>query len=201
MEESEDEEGPIEVFGIHRLELAQGTKSGYIGVRPGKSHKNPWQAWLSLKGEKRRNVGSFKTPRDAAVARAAAKASGAHLLPSPRKQAPRKKGAAACRLPPVESFLSRSIAFTVPCSTLMILHRKTLSRSRVHAPHAVRLEPDLLPCAADDWRRERAAERASAERFPLHVAIHLGWRAACPATAARPAIALRRGSRLHGRPS
>ena len=73
MEEGEeaDDEGPIEVFGVHRLELALGTKSGYIGVRPCKSKKNPWQAWLSLKGEKRRNVGSFKKPRDAAVARAA----------------------------------------------------------------------------------------------------------------------------------
>ena len=112
MEEGEeaDDEGPIEVFGVHRLELALGTKSGYIGVRPCKSKKNPWQAWLSLKGEKRRNVGSFKKPRDAAVARAAAKASGGDLLPSPRKQAPRKKGAAACRLPPVESSLSSSIA-------------------------------------------------------------------------------------------
>ena len=104
MVESEGEDngrGPIEVFGIHRLELAPGTKSGYVGVRPSTSHKNPWQAWVSLKGEKRRNVGSFKTPRDAAVARAAAKACGAHLLRSPRKQAPRNKGAAACRLPPI----------------------------------------------------------------------------------------------------
>ena len=109
-DEGTDDEGPIEVFGVHGLELAPGTKSGYIGVRRCKSKKHPWQAWLSLKGEKRRNVGSFKKPRDAAVARAAAKASGADLLPSPRKQAPRKKGAGACRLPPVESSLSRSIA-------------------------------------------------------------------------------------------
>ena len=49
-EEGEDEEGPIEVFGVHRLQLAPGTKSGYTGVRPCKSKKNPWQAWLSLKG-------------------------------------------------------------------------------------------------------------------------------------------------------
>ena len=90
----EEEEGPVEVFGVHRLELAPNTKSGYIGVRPTNSQKRPWQAWLSLRGQKRRNVGSFKTPREAAVARAAAKATGGHLLPSPRKQAPRKSGAA-----------------------------------------------------------------------------------------------------------
>jgi len=111
-EEGEDEEGPIEVFGVHRLQLAPGTKSGYTGVRPCKSKKNPWQAWLSLKGEKRRNVGSFKTPRDAAVARAAAKASGAHLLRSPRQQAPRTKGAAACRLPPIAPSLFVPIHLT-----------------------------------------------------------------------------------------
>lgn len=93
-DEGEDDEGPVEVFGVHRLELAPSTKSGYIGVRPTNSQKRPWQAWLSLRGQKRRNVGSFKTPREAAVARAAAKASGGHLLPSPRKQAPRKSGAA-----------------------------------------------------------------------------------------------------------
>ena len=62
-DEDADDEEPIEVCGIHRLELAPGTKSGYVGVRPCKSKKHPWQAWLSLKGEKRRNVGSFKTPR------------------------------------------------------------------------------------------------------------------------------------------
>ena len=58
----EEEEGPVEVFGVHRLELAPSTKSGYIGVRPTNSQKRPWQAWLSLRGQKRRNVGSFKTP-------------------------------------------------------------------------------------------------------------------------------------------
>ena len=107
-EEGEDDVGPIEVFGIHRLELAPGTKSGYVGVRPNNSKSKPWQAWLSLKGEKRRTVGSYKHPQDAAVARAAAKVAGAHLLRSPRKQASRKTGAAACRLPPVESSLSQS---------------------------------------------------------------------------------------------
>ena len=98
-EEGEDSELQVEVFGIHRLELAPGTRSGYIGVRPTNSKKRPWQAWVALKGEKRRNVGSYKTPQEAAVARAAAKAGGVHLLPSPRKQAPRKSGAAACLRP------------------------------------------------------------------------------------------------------
>ena len=112
-DEGKDDEGPIEVFGVHRLELAPGTMSGYIGVRPNKSKKHPWQAWLSLRGEKRRNVGSFKSPRHAAVARAAAKACGAETLRSPRKQAPRNKGAAACRLPPIAPSLSLSITLTV----------------------------------------------------------------------------------------
>ena len=45
MEDDEDDEGPFEEFGIHRLELAPGTKSGYVGVRPNPSKKRPWQAW------------------------------------------------------------------------------------------------------------------------------------------------------------
>ena len=98
-EEGEDDVGPFEVFGVHRLELAPGSKSGYVGVRRNSSNKRPWQAWVSLKGEKRRTVGSFKDPRDAAVARSVAKATGAHLLRSPRKQAPRKSGTGACLLP------------------------------------------------------------------------------------------------------
>ena len=188
------------MFGVHRLELAPGTMSGYIGVRPNKSKKHPWQAWLSLRGEKRRNVGSFKLPRHAAVARAAAKACGAETLRSPRKQAPRNKGAAACRLPPIAPSLSLSITLTAVCSALMNLDRTTLSGRGNHGPLAVRPERDLPELAVDLQRHERAAERASAEVLYLLVTVHVEWRAACPATAARPAIALRCGSRLHGCP-
>ena len=90
-----DDDVGFEVFGVHRLELAPGTRSGYVGVRRVKSEQNPWQAWLTLKGEKRRNVGVFSTEKEAAVARAAAKTAGAQLLKSPRKQVLRKSGAAA----------------------------------------------------------------------------------------------------------
>ena len=31
-DEGEDDEGPIELFGIHRLQLAPGSRSGYVGV-------------------------------------------------------------------------------------------------------------------------------------------------------------------------
>ena len=111
MEDDEDDEGPFEVFGIHRLELAPGTKSGYVGVRPNPSKKRPWQAWLQVGGQ-RKTVGNFTKPKDAAVARAAAKAEGIRYLRSPRKQAQRNKGAAACRLPPIAPSLSLSITLT-----------------------------------------------------------------------------------------
>ena len=111
MEDDEDDEGPFEMFGIHRLELAPGTKSGYVGVRPNLSKKRPWQAWLQVGGQ-RKTVGNFKKPQDAAVARAAAKAEGIRYLRSPRKQAQRNKGAAACRLPPIAPSLSLSITLT-----------------------------------------------------------------------------------------
>ena len=69
MEGSDDEDanGPFEVFGVHRLKLAPGTRSGYIGVRPNKSKRRPWQAWVHIKGEKRRCLGSFKSSQEAAV--------------------------------------------------------------------------------------------------------------------------------------
>lgn len=106
-EEVEGEEGTeqVEVFGVHRLPLAPGTQSGYRGVRPNKSKKRPWQAWVHIKGEKRRCLGSFETEREAAVARAAAISCGVESLPSPRKQASRKSGAEpriALALHPIE---------------------------------------------------------------------------------------------------
>ena len=93
MEESEEEEEQVEIFGVHRLQLAPGTQSGYIGVRPNKSRKRPWQAWVHIKGEKRRCLGSFEKKTDAAVTRAAAISCGVESLPSPRKQAARNSGA------------------------------------------------------------------------------------------------------------
>ena len=92
MEDEEDNEGRIEVFGIHRLELKPGSTSGYVGVRPNPSKKRPWQAWLQ-EGGRRKTVGNYKHPQEAAVARAVAKAAGAHLLRSPQKQAARNSGA------------------------------------------------------------------------------------------------------------
>ena len=91
-DEGEDDDGPIEVFGIHRLVLKPGSRSGYVGVRPNPSKTCPWQAWLQVGGQ-RKTVGNFKKPKDAAVARAAAKAEGFRYLRSPRKQAPRNSGA------------------------------------------------------------------------------------------------------------
>ena len=92
MEDEEDNEGRIEVFGIHRLELKPRSASGYVGVRPNPSKKRPWQAWLQ-EGGRRKTVGNYKHPQEAAVARAVAKAAKAHLLRSPRKQAARNSGA------------------------------------------------------------------------------------------------------------
>ena len=87
------------------------------------------------------------------------------------------------------------------CSILMVLDRNTLSGRRVHTSLSVRPERDLSGLALDSQRHERAAERASAGGISLHVAIHVEWRAACPAAYARPATAHRCGSSLHGRSS
>ena len=92
MEDDEDDEGRCFVWHPRRLELKPGSKSGYVGVRPNLSKKRPWQAWLQDGGQ-RKTVGNYKHRQEAAVARAVAKAAGAHLLRSPRKQAARNSGA------------------------------------------------------------------------------------------------------------
>ena len=164
-DEGTDDEGPIEVFGIHRLELKQGSKSGYVGVRPNPSKKRPWQAWLQ-DGGRRKTVGNYEHRQEAAVARAVAKAAGAHLLRSPRKQAARNSGA----VPNPHRITSLVPRNSYPPSIMlsrMILDRKTFGGSGFDPSLAVRPQPDLLWRAADGPRRERTAERASAERIRL----------------------------------
>ena len=129
--ETSDKES-FETFGVHRLPLALGTKSGYVGVRPTKSKTRPWQAWVHIKDEKRRCLGSFKSPQEAAVARATAAANGIELLPSPRSQAPRNSGALAA-------------GAHVPCPFCHIYHS---------SPHAL----TSRPCACvqqSDWQTWR----------------------------------------------
>ena len=97
--------------GSDEEHLAPETKSGYVGVRPTKSKKRPWQAWIHIKGEEARSGAAlvhsgFRTPQEAAVARARVMACGAELgaetLPSPRRQAARNSDIAECRgNPPV----------------------------------------------------------------------------------------------------
>ena len=69
-ENEEDDAGPFEEVGVLRLPLKPGTASGYVGVQRSASKKRSWQATLTVAGRERLNVGSFKEPFDAAVARA-----------------------------------------------------------------------------------------------------------------------------------
>lgn len=91
-EESEEDSGPFEEVGVLRLPLKPGTASGYVGVQRSTSKKRPWQATLKVAGRGRLNVGSFKKPLDAAVARAREKLTNGRFLSSPRKQAARSSG-------------------------------------------------------------------------------------------------------------
>ena len=94
IEESEGEDdGPCALVDGLLLPLKPGSASGFVGVQRSASKKRPWQATLKVPGRKRLNVGSFKQAKEAAVARARAKAAGGVLLDSPRKQAARKSGA------------------------------------------------------------------------------------------------------------
>ena len=121
-DEDSEEEAAVEVFGVLRLQLAPKTKSGYVGVRlVVNSKKRPWQAWVHIKGEKRRCLGSFKKPQEAAVARARSLLCDPETLPSPRKQAARNSGAAAYR-PNARTFA-------------LLIHDPPLSVLRFRLPH------------------------------------------------------------------
>ena len=95
----------------------------------------------------------------------------------------------------------RSCSHSPVTATRLILDRKTFRGSGFLPSLAVRPQPDLFWSAAHELPRKRAAGRAFAERIQLLVTVLAGWRAVCPATAARPAIAHRCGSRRHGHPS
>ena len=99
VESEEDDAGPFEEFGVLRLPLKPGTASGYVGVT---SKKRPWQATLTVRGRKRLNVGSFKKPFDATVARAQEKLSNGRTFASPRKQAARNLGEDGAASQPTE---------------------------------------------------------------------------------------------------
>ena len=59
----------VEIFGIHELVLNANNKSGYKDVYPVSRKKRPWQAkvWDTAR-QSHVSLGSFGTPRDAAVA-------------------------------------------------------------------------------------------------------------------------------------
>ena len=142
MERDEEDEGPFEPFGSLRLPLQPDSASGYVGVQRSASKKRPWQATVKVPGRKRINIGSFRTPQEAAVARARAKAEGPELLPSPRKQAARGSGALEARpcLPSLCAPDPLSIPFSPPRSTRAVHHSQATDGHDPHAPHAPRRE-------------------------------------------------------------
>ena len=76
----------IEIFGNLELILNASNKSGYKDVYPLQRKKRPWQAkgWDAAR-QSHVSLGSFGTPREAAVAVATARTTGLENLPSPDK--------------------------------------------------------------------------------------------------------------------
>ena len=74
----------IEIFGNLELILNASNKSGYKDVYPLQRKKRPWQAkvWDAAR-QSHVSLGSFGTPREAAVAVATARTTGLENLPSP----------------------------------------------------------------------------------------------------------------------
>ena len=172
--DEEEEEGPCEWIGVLRLPLKAGSKSGYVGVQRVNSKKRPWQATITCPGKKRRTVGSFKKPEEAAAARAEAKASGANLLPSPRKQAPRNSGLERCACPHDPSSPA-SIPFSCSHARLMLrlegkqsMALTPLTLLGANANYSSMAEPSSTPLSA------AAASTASAAVDPTALAAACG---------------------------
>ena len=185
-EESEEEDGtPFEEFGALRLPLKPGTLSGYVGVQRTTSKKRPWQATVKLPGRKRLNVGSFKEPHYAAVARAQALAAAPETLPSPRKQAPRNSGAWDCA---ALWSLSLSSTQSLTYSARLAVVSQAVDSRGPHAPHASRGQREPLAKVVGGRRDARRRSRARSERSLLSaVRSELLWRAERPAAAVGPA--------------
>ena len=100
----EEEEGEKTSELFEGLELIYGRgKSGYKDVYP---HRKGWQAKVTVEDKGVCSLGVFKTPKQAAIAVARAKARGLHLLNSPDKTrakpgfgGARKPGASLCQNP------------------------------------------------------------------------------------------------------
>ena len=100
---NEEEEEPTSEF-VGDLELIFGRgKSGYKDIYP---HRKGWQAKVTVEDKGVCSLGVFKTPKQAAIAVARAKARGLHLLNSPDKTrakpgfgGARKPGASLCQHP------------------------------------------------------------------------------------------------------
>ena len=184
-DDDEEEHGPCEWVGVLRIPLKPGTASGYLGVQRTKSKKRPWQATVSRPGKKRVGLGSFKRPVDAAVARAEAKVSGVHLVPSPRKQAPRNSGSESCPPPvtlnhPVISILMLS------CSTHAALGSEAIEGT--HPAHAARHQRERINDGSARGSATERGSRARCNRRSLYSTMRsMVWRAADrPATSAGP---------------
>ena len=193
-EESEEDSGPFEEDGVLRLPLKPGTASGYVGVQRSTSKKRPWQATLQVAGRGRLNVGSFKQPRRAAVARAEAKLTNGDSLSSPRKQAARSSGVELRPAPPLSAFPFAECCSQCSPRLALVFSSQTLDCRGPHTPHAARCERDPFYMGK---RRECAAEcrgRVRCERSVHTTVCSCAWRAACPAASARPAIASGCGS-------
>ena len=184
--EEEEEHGPCEWFGLRRIPLKPGTASGYLGVQRTKSKKRPWQATVSRPGKKRVDLGSFKKPIEAAVARAEAKASGVHLVPSPRKQAPRNSGSELCP-PPVTLHHPVISILMLSCSTRADYASQAIDGSHDPAHAARHLRERLNDGSARGSATERRS-RARCKRRSLYSTMRsMVWRAADrPATSAGP---------------
>ena len=201
MESEEEDAGPFVEVGALRLPLKPGTASGYVGVQRSTSKKRPWQATLTVAGRGRLNVGQFKKPLDAAVARAQEKLTNGDSLSSPTKAGCAQIGCGAAPPSPLSACPFLNTLFSLLCSTHAMFSSQAVDCQGPHAPHAAWCERE--PLFVSRWR-DNAAERrdrARCERCIHRPVCSSAWCAECCAASTRPALASGFGSFWFGLPS
>ena len=159
----------VEIFGIHELVLNTSNKSGYKDVYPLQRKKRPWQAkvWDAAR-QSHVSLGSFGTPREAAVAVATARTTGLENLPSPDKsRAARGSGGAH---PPHSRCPSSCLSLLIPHSSVSRVAQGSESSRRSLSPPPRRLRSTTSPSRPRrcPWRRCSRSEPQSASGPLLH---------------------------------
>lgn len=162
-----------ETFGVHTLELQPTNKSGYKEVYPVQRKKRPWQAKVWDESRKTHLcLGTFATPREAAVAVAVARSGGIENLPSPDKSRAARGSGGAPHIPAALSSHAFAAQSSLPDSRLT---QESESLRRRPSPSPRRPYPTIYwtRLRRCPWRRCGRSESRSASEPLLRARLQL----------------------------